>query len=287
MTIDINQMGNESVKPKAFSPRPELGISAKNQSSTQATDDRILSNLRSEPIAKQPHNRWTNNPGIKLFSLLGVLAIAAYAAFSGYQHLPNPASNDSASSAQVHSVSPPQPVALTAPQAVASPPPAATSTATEAAQIVNTANPVVASLSAMKPDTLTKTLEDGVPPPVPPLEKALMVKTPTPAQLAPKQPGRPTASHLPTSTVATAAAAPAKAPSRLPEPAAATTDEDVNLLAALIAHNTAAPAPRPKPSVTAKPKTSVKASKKLEKEKQAAKAKAAAKKNKNLRKNDA
>jgi len=285
MTIDKNQIGNECVKPQAFSPRPELGISAKNHTSTQATDDRILSNLGSESITKQPNGRLANNPGIKLFSLLSVSTIAAYAAFLGYQHLSNPASNNTASGAQDHNVPAPQPVVLAAPQAVASSPSMATSAAPEAAQIVNTANPMVASAPAMAPDTLTKTPEDGVPPPTAPLEKALAAKTPTTAPLEPKRHSRPPATHV--RTVATATAAPPKAPSRTPEPVVATTDEDVNLLAALIAHSTAAPAPPPKPAVAVKPKTTVKAPTKLEKEKQAAKAKAAAKKNKSLSKNDA
>jgi hypothetical protein len=282
MTIDKNQIGNESVKPQTFSPRPELGISTKNHASTQTTDDRILSNLGSESITKQSNGRLANNPGIKIFSLLGVSTIAAYAAFSGYQYLSNPASNNTASGAQNHNVPPTQPVVLAAPQPVAPTPSIATSTAPEAAQIVNAANPVVASLPAsapaMAPDTLTRTLEDGVPPPTATLEKALAAKTPTTAQLQPKQHSRQPATHLPSRTAVTAKAAPAKEPSRLPEPAVDTTDEDVNLLAALIAHSVATPAPPPKPAVEAKPKTSVKAAKKLEKEKQAAKAKAAAKK---------
>jgi hypothetical protein len=107
----------------------------------------------------------------------------------------------------------------------------------------------------MAPDTLTKTLEDGVTPPAATLENALAAKAPTTAQLEPKQHSKPAASKSRHSTATTAKAAPAK-----PTPVATTEDQDVDLLAALITHNT------PKPAAPAKPQT--KAAKKLEKEKQ-------------------
>lgn len=192
MTIDKNQINDGNAKAPTFSLRPELGISTNKHSDTQATDDRILSNLGSEPITKKPNGGVTNNRGIKFFSLLGISAIAAYAAFSGFQHLSAAENSDAASGAPDHSATPVTTVALAAAQPAASAsasasasataPAMAASVAPEAAQIVNTPSPAVASLPtsspATTPDTLTKSLEEGVAPPVATLEKALTAKPP-------------------------------------------------------------------------------------------------------------
>lgn len=287
MTIEKYQTNDGSAKAQPSSLRPHLGISAKSDANQQASADRILSNLSSEPNTKHPKTRLANRPSIKYLPLLGVALVAA--AF-GYQYLSGE-TNKPASGAPDRRLATATPAVLAAALSVESPPAMGASKAPEAAQIINAPLPAVASLtaSATAPDTLAKTIEPGVAPPAATLEKALTAKAPSTAQPESKQHKKSATSKSVPSTSATAAVSPAKVPHAKPTVAATATDQDVNLLAALIAHSEAAPAPAPQPSLTgaAKPVTTPKSTKTLKKENLAAKERAAAEKVKSKNKNDA
>jgi hypothetical protein len=213
------------------------------------------------------------------FTFFAVLAISAAAAFLGYQYLssstgePTLASvaNDSAGKTSVASAGPISSLseagtgaaspATGQPESplLASPPPpsASVAMAPDAAQIINEAHPSHNTPSATGEGKLAMALEEGVKPPAAALKNALENATPTGA----------TAPQLRSSpqTEKTTAVADKKASATGKARAAGTTktpaeapDKDVNLLAALLAHNNGVagqPSPTVRPLVTAKPGT--------------------------------
>lgn len=229
MKVSTNLKNAAGVKPSLLS-RPELGISANNSVNSQAGENRILSNLKIEPPAKKPNHNATARRSVKFLSWLG---ISAAAAFSGYQYLS--ATTPSRASAGT----PNQAVVLAAaPLTAATPVVAAPVAVSEAAQIIEKPSPTPAEFAAAPPAAgpapreakLTAALEKGDKAPAATLQKALEANAsangPGQAQTVDATP------VTPKKKTVTAKARPAPA-----------VDEDVTLLAALIAHSDASALP--------------------------------------------
>ncbi|MEO5659852.1 MAG: hypothetical protein ABIQ90_08660 [Polaromonas sp.] len=210
-------------------------------------EESILSSSKMGSVGSQQRQAATTRKGLQIFAVLG-LSLAAV--FLGYQYLSgNPAGSLLAnagdhSAAQTSVASAAQLGAL--PNAAApvfsdpaSPQVAApVATAPEAAQIVNEPHLPAAASGAAK---LTAALEEGVKPPATAMEKALERKASD--QALPEMRTSPKAEKINTAmpkkaspTTNTRTAAAKKAPADAP-------DKDVNLLAALIAHNSGLSAP--------------------------------------------
>jgi hypothetical protein len=178
---------------------------------------RILSDVKVDPsAAARGHASRTGST----FKAIGALGLAAVVAFFGYQYLSGTANegmlatdtkpaNAKAAKAQnpiIDEQAAPLPAAVAAPQ--------------EAAQIVNDVDAAKAAPPANSEAKLTAALEEGVKPPKATIQKALESKQSAKSQSTQK--------------VVTTTKAVDKVPSAI-----ATKDKDVNLLAAIITHNTA------------------------------------------------
>jgi hypothetical protein len=237
-------------------------------------EDSILSASKMGVLSSKASSPSNKRVGFKFFA---VLAIVAAAALLGYQYLsstigaPTLASvaNDSAAKTSVASVKPvgslssTDTASLVTEQAeslvLASPPVLSTpvATAPDAAQIINEARPALGTPSASDHSKLATALEESVKSPVAALknrpEKATLRGAAPPQLRIIPQTEKTTyvaekkASVASKSRTAGTSKTPAEAP-----------DKDVNLLAALLAHNNGLagpPSPSARPLVTAKPGT--------------------------------
>ena len=225
-----NQPDATGAKPSLMSA-PELGAGRSEKGDSQAAESRILFNLKKEPLVIKQARGKSSRTAFKAFSFIGIAAVAAV---FGYRYLsgadvssrlfeePLPTASLSAALVKVAALVPTQLVpAITPVEPVAAP---------EAAQIVNQPSPPVATGAApdqsAKQTSLTTALEEGVKPPVAIIEKALENKSQVEA------PSRTHAKHEITKV------APSSKKKGKPAIAPAV-DEDINLLAALIAHDNA------------------------------------------------
>lgn len=321
MDVNKNQKNAVGAKPTLLS-RPELGIPAHNSTNSHVTDERILSSLQAEPSVSKQAGKTNGRSKAKLLSILGMTVVTAAAGFSGYQYLLSPsaiATKTPRASNIVPAKELPPPV-FTNEVVVASAP----MNPPEPAQIVpdTSVSPTTQPTSDVK---LTTALEEGVKPPPAAIRKALETQAPEKALVKAKKPkvtdeseGAPEPKKK-AKTTEKVVAEPAPAPLARAKPVTVPSgqDEDVNLLAALIAHDDASAAPgraaarraaaakasaehdlekddkekkakkakaakEARAAKEAKEEKEAEAAKKLKKEKKAAKEKAAAEKKKKL-----
>jgi hypothetical protein len=259
---------NSASQPDLSAARPTL-LSKPRLIPLAAEDtgeESILSSSKMGLLSNKSHSTPPNRLGLKLFAVLG---ISAAAALFGYQYLfsspggstlasapDNTAAKSSVASAapvivlaDVASPAAVEPAALPLPALA---PPVAM--APEAAQIVNEAHSPVSTPPALAEAKLTTALEEGVKPPATALKTALenTAAEPAPPQLRSSPKAEKTiavaekkASPASKNRVADLKKLPAEAP-----------DKDVNLLAALLAHNNGLSGP---PSLSSRSPAVVKA----------------------------
>ena len=213
-------------------------------------DERILSSLKmpaydAGQTAAAPKKSWFMLPALVLAG--GAAAFVGYQYFAGQSKSSKPpvelamagnaAAGKKSNPVIEEKAEPPAPAA---PAAIA--PVAPVPAAAEAAQIVNEP-PAAKTPVATSQAKLTEALEEGVKPPNAALQKALEVKSPatgaaaaaaTPAPKVAAEPAAPkVASPAPAKAAAPAATAQKKSTSDA--------EKDINLIAALLTHNNAAP----------------------------------------------
>jgi hypothetical protein len=244
MEVKKDQTNSSVAKPTLLST-PRLATAASGGGDGHDGEARILFNLGAEPLAKKKLGTSSTRPGLKFFSLLG---LSATAAFVGYQYLPGDAVTGTPAGALNHtSAAPPVATAAATPVLAAATPvplPVAPVAPPLAAKIVNestatTAAPAAPSRAA-NDSKLTTALEEGVAPPTAAIQKALEDKAPVKVSAEPK-----TANAQPVTKRKPAPVSPLAAPVHAAKakakvkPITPVDDEDVNLIAALIAHGDA------------------------------------------------
>lgn len=249
MEVKRDQTNSSVAKPTLLSP-PRLATAANGGGDGHDGEARILFNLGAEPLTKKKPGTSSTRPGLKFFSLLG---LSATAAFLGYQYLPGDAVSGTPASAPNHtSAAPPAATTAATPVLAAATPvplPVAPVAPPVAAQIVNQSTASTAALvapsRAANDSKLTTALEEGVVPPTAAIQKALEDKAPVKASAEPKTANAQPVTRRKPAPVGTLAAAPvrtakakAKAKAKI-KPTTPAVDEDVNLIAALIAHGDA------------------------------------------------
>jgi hypothetical protein len=231
-------MENKHVQADAKAVKPTLmGRTTVTPIADDEGEIRILSNLKTQPLAKAPRGIEQKSSTLKT---LAVLSLAAAAVFFGYQYVSGTANlglggvANQSSSAKLAKGQGQNPVieekALALSTAAASAAPIASTTpdaahiavttVPEAAQIVNEPGIAKAVPPANSESKLTTALEEGVKPPKATIQRALEAKDTTKAQSAPK--------------AQTAGVIAEKKPSVV-----AGKDKDINLLAAFVTHNNA------------------------------------------------
>jgi hypothetical protein len=184
------------------------------------SNGRILSGIKAGPLSNAKRNNARTSP---TFKVLAALSLASVAAFFGYQYLSGTATQNllatETKSSSVKAAKAQNPMI----EEQATPPPTAAAPPQEAAQIVNEPDIAKTAPPANSEEKLTAALEEGVKPPKATIQKALDNKQTAKSQATQK-------------VVATTSTTEKK-----PTPVASK-DKDVNLLAAIIAHNTAPPA---------------------------------------------
>lgn len=222
----------------AAKSKPTLRPDLSQSMSTSGDSDRILTSLKSPQFHT---SKSSSARKISFFALTFLLIVAAGAAFAGYRYWASQANNRAdvvknaqAGSGSVSTANSKGEEKLAA-APLAAPAPSETvqaAAATQAAQIVNEApvqkDPAPAATSEAK---LTDALEKDVKPPKATLQKALESKPKSPARVD--------------------QAVGSKSTPQKPVPTAV--DKDINLIAALLAHNAANPASSKQG--TAKPST--------------------------------
>jgi hypothetical protein len=229
-------------------------------------EDSILSTSKMGMLSSKSNFPPNKRLGFKFFSVLAISAVAAvlvYQYLSGGTAEPTLASvaNDSAGKTSVASAGPvswlsgtgaarpaieqvESPV-LTSPPAPSAP----VAMAPDAAQIINEVHPSPSTPPALSEAKLATALEEGVKPPVAAFKNAPEIATTT--SLAAPQLRSSRQTEKTTSVAGKKASASSKTPAEAP-------DKDVNLLAALLAHNNGLSGPPgsvARPLLTAKPDT--------------------------------
>jgi hypothetical protein len=210
-------------------------------------EESILSSSKMGGLSNKPRSAPLKRSGLKLFAVLG---ISAAAALFGYQYLSSSpggstlasVADNTAAKTSVASAAPASALPGVASPAAAEPaaPPlsalaAPVAMAPEAAQIVNESHLPTAMPPASGEAKLTAALEEGVKPPAIALEKALESKV---AEQAPAKVRTSTKAEKASVVAEKKASSASKTQtSDAQKAASAASEKDVNLLAALLAHN--------------------------------------------------
>lgn len=248
MEFNKNQKNAVGAKPTLLS-RPQIGIPANNDTKNHATDERILSSLQAEPLAGRQAKKTASGTNTKLLSLLGISVVTAAAGFSGYQYLSGPAAPAEKAVVATRDVR-----ATTQAPVVTAPLPALDATP---ASVPETAaifvDPSVGPTPVPGEAKLTTALEKDVKPAPATIKKALETKEPEKTAIHIKKVkvqdtnAATTVASKKEKSVEKKANEPAPVATAHPVPVkghpATAVDEDVNLLAALIAHSDASAVP--------------------------------------------